>query len=161
MHGSFVISVIHGRSGSRQQFHSKGSLVDIFSANRKKGNSNDETTLHYGLKLYDINACNSWIFYPLGFWAICCSVCSFAGTAHSFACSELLALLARFTALIRSLARSLAHSGAHGKEVFVYELNASISYHLNPLYCGLKSRINAVVNHRASRCWRGNLSKEF
>ena len=34
----------------------------------------------------------------------------------------------------RSFART-AHSGAHGKEVFVYELNASISYHFEPL-CG-------------------------
>ena len=40
---------------------------------------------------------------------------------------------ARSAALIRSLARSLTRSGAHGKEVFVYELNASISYNLGPL----------------------------
>jgi len=43
-------------------------------------------------------------------------------TAHSFACSAL-----------RSFVRSLAHSGAHGKEVYVYELNASISYSFSPL----------------------------
>ena len=51
-------------------------------------------------------------------------------TAHSFACS---ALLARSAALIRSLARSLNHSGPHGREVFVHRTNASISYNLNPL----------------------------
>ena len=67
------------------------------------------------------------------YWAIRSSVYSFARTAHSFACSALLASLARSAALIRSLARSLTHSGAHGEEVFVYELNASISYHLRPL----------------------------
>ena len=40
--------------------------------------------------------------------------------------------------LIRSLqsrARSFIHSRAHGKEIYVYELNASISYNFNPL-CG-------------------------
>ena len=58
---------------------------------------------------------------------------SFARTAHSFACSTLLASIACSAALIRSLARSLALSRAHGKEVFIYELNASISYLLNPL----------------------------
>ena len=31
-----------------------------------------------------------------------------------------------------SLLRSLTHPGAHGKEGFVYELYASISYHFNP-----------------------------
>ena len=36
-------------------------------------------------------------------------------------------------ALISSLARSLTHSRAHGKEVFVYEMNASISYSYNLL----------------------------
>ena len=43
---------------------------------------------------------------------------------------------ARFARALRcahSFARSLTHSGAHGKEVFVYEMNASISYHLKPL----------------------------
>ena len=30
-----------------------------------------------------------------------------------------------------------AHPGAHGKRVFVYEVNASILYHLNPLCDGL------------------------
>ena len=45
----------------------------------------------------------------------------------------MLALLARFAALIRSLARSLDHSGDHGKVIFVYEMNALISYNLKPL----------------------------
>ena len=34
---------------------------------------------------------------------------------------------------LRSFARSLTRSRAHGKEVFVYEVNASISYSFNPL----------------------------
>ena len=67
------------------------------------------------------------------YWAIRSSVCSITRTAHSFACSALLASLARSAALIRSLARSLSHSGAHGKATYVYEFNASISYSFNPL----------------------------
>ena len=42
------------------------------------------------------------------YWAIRSSARSFARTAHSFACSALLASLARSAALIRSLAHSLA-----------------------------------------------------
>ena len=53
---------------------------------------------------------------------------------HSLLPSLKHASLARSAALIRSLARSLAHSGAHGKEVFVYELSASISYSFSPLW---------------------------
>ena len=44
---------------------------------------------------------------------------------------------ARFARALRcahSLAHSLAHSGSHGKVVFVYELNASISYCFSPLW---------------------------
>ena len=51
--------------------------------------------------------------------------------------THLLALhasLARFAALIRSLTRS----GAHGKEIYVHEMNASISYIFNPLCVELK-----------------------
>ena len=55
----------------------------------------------------------------------------FARTAHSFACSALLA------ALIRSVARSLTRSRAHGKDV--YEVNASISYSFNPLCAAAES----------------------
>ena len=61
-------------------------------------------------------------------WAIRSSARSFARTTHSFACSVLLASLARSAALIRSLPRSFTRSRAHGKEVSVHELNASISY---------------------------------
>ena len=45
--------------------------------------------------------------YRLQYWATRSSVCSFARTAHSFACSRLLASLAPSAALTRSLARSL------------------------------------------------------
>ena len=41
----------------------------------------------------------------------------------SFACSAL-------------LARSLTRSRAHGNAVFVYEMNASISYSFNPVWTG-------------------------
>ena len=43
------------------------------------------------------------------------------------------ALFARVLRCAHSLARSLAHSVAYGKEVFVYELNVSISCSFNPL----------------------------
>jgi len=45
--------------------------------------------------------------YRLQYWATRSSVRSFARTAHSFACSGLLASLAPSAALTRSLARSL------------------------------------------------------
>ena len=57
---------------------------------------------------------------------------SFVRTSHSFACSALLASLARSGALIRSFARSLTRSRAHGKAVFVYEMNSSILYNSGP-----------------------------
>ena len=47
-------------------------------------------------------------------WATCSFVCLFAPIAHLFACSALLALLARSTELIHSFSRSLTHSRAHG-----------------------------------------------
>ena len=53
------------------------------------------------------------------YWATRSSVCLFAHTAHSFACSELLASLARFAALTRLLARSLTHARSRGKECFI------------------------------------------
>ena len=49
------------------------------------------------------------------YWAIRSSARWSARTAHSFACSALLASLAHSAALIRSLARSLTRSRAHGK----------------------------------------------
>ena len=53
---------------------------------------------------------------------------------HPFARS--LAPLTHSLALIHLLARSLTCFGAHGKEVFVYEKNASISYSFNSLFTG-------------------------
>ena len=38
----------------------------------------------------------------------------------------------RSAAVIRSLARSVTRARAHGKEVSIFELNASISYHFDP-----------------------------
>ena len=49
------------------------------------------------------------------YWATRSSVRSFTRTAHSFACSALLASLARSAVLICSLAHSLTHSQARGK----------------------------------------------
>ena len=69
--------------------------------------------------------------------AIRSSTHSFARAAHSFACSALLASLASSATLIRSFARSLTYFEAHEEEVFVYELNVSISYHFNPQLHGL------------------------
>ena len=54
-------------------------------------------------------------------------------TAHSFACSTLVSLLVCSVVLICSLTCSLTRFQAHGKEVFVHEINASISYSFNPL----------------------------
>ena len=82
------------------------------------------TMARYGQKVYEIDAS---ITKPFRL-----SARSLARAAHTFACSALLASLARSAALIRSLARSLTHSGAHGKEVHVYELNASISCNFGP-----------------------------
>ena len=61
------------------------------------------------------------------------SIHSFVRIDHLFTCFTLFASLARSAALICLLARSLTHSRAHWTEVFVYGLNASISYILNPL----------------------------
>ena len=63
----------------------------------------------------------------------------FVRTTYSFACSALLASLARSAALIRSLTCSLTCSRAHRKEVYVYEMNASISYSSSPL-CTLTTK---------------------
>ena len=38
----------------------------------------------------------------------------------------------------------LVHSKAHGKEILVYELNASISYSFNPLHCAMGGTIPKV-----------------
>merc|ERR1711989_46031 len=61
-------------------------------------------------------------------WAIRSFVCLFARTTHSLACSALLASLARSAALIHlPVACSLTHCGAQGKEIYVCEMNTSIS----------------------------------
>ena len=39
----------------------------------------------------------------------------------------------RSVALIRLLAHSLTHTRAHGKEIYVHELNALISYRIKPM----------------------------
>ena len=71
------------------------------------------------LKKKKLNSANSQE-YRLKYWATRSSVHSFSRTAHSFACSGLLALLTPSAALTRSLARSLrslphfSHSHARG-----------------------------------------------
>ena len=56
----------------------------------------------------------------------------FAHTAHSFACSTLLASLARFAALIRSLAH-FAHSLACGKVGILMSQNQAVLNHSAPM----------------------------
>ena len=70
------------------------------------------------------------------YWAISSSARSFTCTAHSFACSVLLDLLARSAALIRSLPLSLTRSGAYGKKMYVYKMIALISCNFNPQCVG-------------------------
>ena len=69
-------------------------------------------------------------------WATRSSVHLFIHTAHSFAYSALLTLLLRTTALICSPACSLTSSQPHGKDGFVYKMNVSLSYSLNPMCTG-------------------------
>ena len=59
-------------------------------------------------------------------------------SARSFARTALLASLVRSAALIRFFARSLTRSRARGKEIYVIEMNASISYSFDPL-CSVAS----------------------
>ena len=80
--------------------------------------------LHIGLNDYKVDAKSTRLFaLPLARLLKLLT--------HSLS-SALLVSLARSTALIRLLARSLNHSGAHGKEIYVYESNASISYSFYP-----------------------------
>ena len=96
------------------------------------------------------------------YWVIRSSVCSFARTAHSFAWSALLASLARSAALIhlfaRSFTHSLSHFGADGKKVFVYGLNASISYMQFQLTVHSSELLSSrVLGIRVWRLKRGDL----
>ena len=75
--------------------------------------------IHCGRKLCEINALNNGPIARL--------------LAHSLA--PLTYLLAPHCSLCsRASLRSLTRSRAHGKEVYVFEVNASISYSFNPLY---------------------------
>ena len=60
---------------------------------------------------------------------------------------------AHSAALIRLLARLLTHTGAHGKEVFVYETNASISYSFNPLCIRAKFFLANFSLHYFESCF--------
>ena len=87
-----------------------------------------------------------WLWnWPVEHWAIRSSACLFARTTHSFAYSAPHCSL-HSRAVLRSFAHSLAHSSsrAHGKEAFVYQSNASISYNFNP-QC-LVSRLSAPLS---------------
>ena len=57
-------------------------------------------------------------------------------TPHTHSLSPHCSLRSRapLRSFVRSLARPFTRSRAHGKEVFVYELNASISCSFNPLW---------------------------
>ena len=87
---------------------------------------------------------------------------------HSFACFALLASLACSAALICSLARLITYSGAHGKDIFVYELNASISYSLNslctitiPLALTMCGRVPVTMLPWGNSNWKGDLCLWF
>ena len=69
--------------------------------------------------------------YRLKYWASCSSIHSFARTTHSFACSTLLASLARSAALIHSLARLLHSlpSGTVNDWMAIYSVFFSILDH--------------------------------
>ena len=94
------------------------SLTDSLQSSRKKENY-----------VYQFNAAISYRFNPL------CSVIMTRDskrlarshlplTSRSFTCS---------VALISSLARPLTRSRADEKDIYVYQFNAAISYHFNPL----------------------------
>ena len=59
-------------------------------------------------------------------------------TSRSFTCSA---------ALIRSFAGSLTRSKAHEKEIYVYQFNAAISYHFNPLCSSAMTRECEKLDH--------------
>ena len=59
---------------------------------------------------------------------------------RSFFCSLALHCSLCSRAQLRSFVCLLAHSRAHGKEVYIYELNASISCSFNPLWVEKKSK---------------------
>ena len=61
----------------------------------------------------------------------------------------MLASFARSAAFIHSLARSLTYSEAHRKEVFVYRMNASISYSFSPLRPALTHRSYRRLNWKS------------
>ena len=65
------------------------------------------------------------------YWATRSSFRSFARTAHSFACSGLLALLARSAGLTRSLAH-FAHSLARGKVNYQMAIFSVFFFHFRP-----------------------------
>ena len=85
---------------------------------------------HHNHHHHTMDKMTNWLWNErVEHWAIRSSARSFAHTAHSFACSTLLASITRSTALILLLARLLSHS--HGKGGFVYESNALILYPFN------------------------------
>ena len=59
-----------------------------------------------------------------------------------------------------SFPRSLTHSEAHGKEIYAYELNASISYIFNPLCSGPRDRSSIYAKRSLFRPRHG-LSSDF
>ena len=79
------------------------------------------------------------------YWATRLLICSIARTAHWFACSELLAMLALSARLLRLLARSLTHFWARGTVWFLmYHVHAALKdsamvAFLNPSFNSFKS----------------------
>ena len=79
--------------------------------------------------------------YRLNYWATCSSVCFFARTAHSFACSTLCASLALRCA--HWFARSLTHSLTSGK---MYDLIAILPAFF---FCADHGELEWLLKNRA------------
>ena len=94
--------------------------------------STHSAAVHCGLKLHEIDATSTGPFALPLTHSLAPLTHSLAPLTHSLAphCSL---HSRRSAALICSLARSFTHSGAHENEVFVYGMNASISYSFKPL----------------------------
>ena len=91
--------------------------------------------------------------YRLKYWATRSSVRSFARTAHLFACSRLLALLAPSAALTRSLARSLCSLPRSWESEFLMSQNDLILSHsgmVKRIFEGRKF-LNDVINNEKIR----------
>ena len=81
------------------------------------------------------------------YWATCSFVCSFAALLICWLHTACFALaLCCIHSSTHSLTHALTHSQAHGKEVFVNEMNTSISYNFKPL-CNVTEKVAGKLSH--------------